>query len=147
MADLSKLTRLIPGWTTGQDVLGAVAGAVESRALPSAGPDGTIKWTSRNPDSVPRALGNSLIVPPRGADPVEEAHELRHVRQSNLLGPAQIPASLIGGDLGTLEEDAYTATEPEGSAELSNRAQFQKAAGVEPSGAGLAFLRGLLGDE
>jgi len=144
--DWSKATRFIPGWTAAQDVLGAAAGAASSRGLPKGVKDGALVWEAQNEQASPLALGKNLIVPP-GVDPTSIAHEGRHVRQSDLLGPAYIPLSLLGGDLGTLEEDAYTATEPPGSTELSNRAQFQKAAGEEPSSVGLAFLRGLLGDK
>jgi hypothetical protein len=125
--------------------LGFGAGLYESGGrFPQAGPEGTFLFESQNPQAVPRALGSSIIAGQQ-PDPTELAHELRHVGQSRALGPAFIPASLLGGDLGALEEDAYQATEPPGSPALSNRAQFQRAAGVQPSGALLGGLQALLG--
>lgn len=133
------------GGTALQDLMGFGAGLYESGGkLPSAGPEGTFMFQSQNPQAVPRALGSSIISGGQ-PDPTELAHELRHVQQSRTLGPAYIPAAALGGDLGTLEEDAYRATEPPQSAALSNRAQFQRAAGVQPNQTFLRALQGILG--
>lgn len=132
------------GGTAIQDALGFGAGLYESGGrLPTAGPEGTFMFQSRNPQSMPRALGSSIIAG-QDPDPTELAHELRHVKQSRTLGPAYLPLAAMGGDLGLLEEDAYRATEPPDSPVLSNRAQFQRAAGVKPNQGFLEALRGLM---
>ena len=132
------------GGTAVQDALGFGAGLYESGGrLPTAGPEGTFMFRSGNPEAMPRALGSSIIAG-RDPDPVELAHELRHVKQSRTLGPAYLPLAAMGGDLGSLEEDAYRATEPQGSPVLSNRAQFQRAAGVSPNQTFMGALSSLL---
>jgi len=132
------------GGTAIQDALGFGAGLYESGGrFPEAGPEGTFMFRSQNPEAMPRALGSSIIAG-QDPDPTELAHELRHVRQSRTLGPAFLPLSAMGGDLGSLEEDAYRATEPPGSPSLSNRAQFQRAAGVTPNESFLGALSRLL---
>ena len=134
------------GGTAIQDLLGALAGFSESGSFPEAGPDGTLLFRSRNEQASPRALGNSIIAGP-DASPTDLEHELRHVNQSRSLGPTYLPLSLLGGDLGVLEDDAFDATEEPGSVALSNRAQFQKAAGESRNPMLQGLIRLLTGDK
>lgn len=118
-----------------------VKSGVRQRALPKMRlQDGAIVAEDPTLDTPAAATGRVVLTRP-DFDPGDLAHELRHVKQSNLLGPAALPASILEAmgkyGSGPLERDAMRASQPSH--------EFLRKPGAHPTAE--AFLRGLLGEK
>lgn len=128
MADLSQYAKLAGrglraavGGTAPQEGWGAIQ-LIKALATKGGnvhlGPNGEIMYTDPNLDTPAAAIGSFVATnPAMGNDPDTLKHELRHVAQSDLLGPAYIPAAIgeaIGTDYGSgaLERDAIGHANP-----------------------------------
>lgn len=136
------------------NLLGLAAGGVATRRFPRWEADPNLPRKGRmvfdaEEGATPLTLGDVQIIP-AGATPRSRAHEDEHVRQANEYGAAYPLVSLLGGEHGPLEEEAYSkvaaipATTPyeggEVSADKMTLSEIRKSKG--PS---RRFLEGLLG--
>lgn len=128
MPDLSKylkagerLVKAGSGWTAPQEGWGALQLA---KALMTGGGNmrigdsGEVMYDDPNLDTPAAAIGSFVATQPGSSnDPDVLKHELRHVAQSDLLGPSYVPLALgeaVATDYGSgaLERDAIKHTTP-----------------------------------
>lgn len=158
MADISKLLKLggragraLTGYTAAQELLGglglakdAVTGNASNFRL---GPNAEVMYDSRDPNAAASAMGSFVKTDPgSGGDADLLKHEMRHVGQSDVTGPAFLPAAFIENLMteygaGPLERDAISHATPQSEILRPGSSMHQK---ERMPGAG-ALLRGLLG--
>lgn len=161
MADLRQILQLggragraLSGLTAGQELLGGlglakdvVTGNASNFRL---GPNGEVMYDSRDPNAAASAMGSFIKTDPGAGDPEVLKHEMRHVAQSDLLGPAFLPAAMVegmsNGVLGTygglpLERDAISHATPQSEMLRPGSSMAQK----DRIPAGTALLKLLLG--
>lgn len=158
MADISKLLKLggragraLTGYTAAQELLGglglakdAVTGNASNFRL---GPNAEVMYDSRDPNAAASAMGSFVKTDPgSGGDADLLKHEMRHVAQSDALGPLYLPAAIseqfasYGG--GPMERDAIRHATPQ--SELLRKGSSMYTPAQKP--AAHAFLRALLGE-
>lgn len=160
MADLSQILKLggrvgsaLTGATAPQEFLGglglakdAVTGNASNFRL---GPNGEVMYDARDPNAAASAMGSFVKTDPGAGDPEVVKHEMRHVAQSDLLGPAFVPAALAEGAanaFGTygglpLERDAISHATPQSEMLRPKSSMYQK----DRIPVGTALLKMLLG--
>ncbi len=160
MADWKQLLKLggragkaLGSYTAPQELLGglgllkdAVTGNASNFRL---GPEGEVMYDSREPGVPASAMGSFVKTDPSASDADVVKHELRHVAQSDLLGPAflaaAIPEAVSNAALDTygglpLERDAISHATPQSEILREGSSMYQKDR-IPP---GTAFLKGLL---
>lgn len=147
----SRAARAATGGTAPQELLGglgllkaAVRGKAKNLRL---GDQGEIIYDQTDLDSPAAAMGSFVQTLPGADDPDVLKHEMRHVRQSDLLGPLYLPAAIsetVGAPYGggSLERDAITHATPQ--SEILRRGSSMYEAPRKP--AAHALLRALLGE-
>lgn len=157
MADIQKLLKLggrasraLTGYTAAQELLGglglakdAITGNASNFRL---GPNAEVMYDSRDPNAAASAMGSFVKTDPgSGGDPDVLKHEMRHVGQSDVLGPAFLPGAIVEqlGEYGAgpLERDAISYATPQSEILRPGSSMHQK---ERMPGVG-ALLRGLLG--
>jgi hypothetical protein len=118
----ARAGRAVSGFTSPQEAMGGIQ-LIKNALMGKAGnvrlgPQGEILYDVSDLDTPAAAMGSFVQTSPTSAsDPDVLKHELRHVAQSDLLGPAYLPAA-IGETLltdygsGALERDAIKTTTP-----------------------------------
>ena len=140
--------------TSGQELLGglglakdAITGNASNFRL---GPNAEIMYDSRDPNAAASAMGSFVKTDPGASDPEVTKHELRHVAQSDALGPAfllgAIPEAVSNAALGTygglpLERDAISHATPQSEMLREKSSMYQK----DRIPVGTSLLKALLG--
>ena len=142
------------GQTAPQEWLGllgfaknAVTGNVSNMRL---GPEGEVMYDARDPNAAASAMGSFVQTDPTQAGDTDVlAHEMRHVRQSDALGPLFMPGVIseqfanatTGYGAGPMERDAISHATPQ--SEILRKGGSMYLPEAKP--AAHTFLRGLLG--
>lgn len=158
MADSRQLAGLggragaaLSGATAPQEILGLLQ-LIKARMMAgkplntSLGPQGEVMYEDPGLDTPAAAMGSFVSTTPGGGDPDVLKHEMRHVAQSDALGPLYLPAAIseqfasYGG--GPMERDAIRHATPQ--SELLRKGSSMYTPAQKP--AAHAFLRALLGE-
>lgn len=116
-----RAVRAATGLTAPQEFLGglgllkdAVRGRVKNLRL---GPEGEVMYDNPGLDTPAAAMGSFVQTSPGSGDADVLKHEMRHVRQSDILGPAYLPAAFaeVAQEYGSgpLERDAIRHATPQ----------------------------------
>lgn len=157
MADWKKLAALggragkaLTGYTAAQELMGglglakdAVTGNASNFRL---GPNGEVMYDSRDPNAAASAMGSFVKTDPgSGGDADVLKHEMRHVAQSDMLGPLYLPGAIseqfANYGAGPMERDAISHATPQSELLREKSSMYEKPA--KP--AAHALLKALLG--
>jgi hypothetical protein len=142
--------RAVTGGTAAQEWLGGL-GLVKNAVTGNAsnlrlGPNAEVMYDSADPNAAASAMGSFVRTNPgSGADADVLKHEMRHVAQSDALGPLFLPGAIseqfADYGAGPMEGDAIRHATPQSEIMRKGSSMYQPPA--KP--AAHAFLRALLG--
>jgi len=109
------------------------------------GSGGELIYDNPSLDTPAAAMGSVVQTLPGAGDPDVLKHEMRHVAQSNLLGPTYLPLAIgeaVGANYGagSLERDAIQHATPQSEILRKGSSMYEKPA----DSPALSFLQGLL---
>jgi len=143
------------GPTAPQEAVGLI-GLLKNAATGNAsnmrlGPEGEVMYDAKDPAAAASAMGSFVQTDPSGTanDPDVLKHEMRHVRQSDVLGPLFMPAAIREGVMGArgkygagpMERDAIQHATPQSEMLRKGSSMYQP--NLDPNA--LALLQGLMG--